>query len=188
MKTRWLVLALAVGLTLSLFTPLPERVSAWLARAGDQAVAAEGTTGGCPADAPEANLDFTLKDMHGKEVKLAALKGKVVLLNFWATWCGPCLMEIPSFVEIQQAYRSRGFQAIGVSVDDPVEKLPPFAKQYKINYPLLVGQDREDIQEAFGGIFGIPTSFLISRDGKVCRKQMGPVSKEQFESWIKALL
>jgi cytochrome c biogenesis protein CcmG, thiol:disulfide interchange protein DsbE len=126
--------------------------------------------------------------MDGKDLKLASLKGKVVLLNFWATWCGPCMMEIPSFVALQAAYKNKGFQAVGVSVDDPPDKLPPFAKEFKINYPLLVGQEREDIQEAFGGIFGIPISFLISRDGKVCRKQVGPASREQFESWIKALL
>jgi cytochrome c biogenesis protein CcmG, thiol:disulfide interchange protein DsbE len=184
---RSLAIALAVGVGLSLFTPLPERVSGWFTR--DQAVAAaRESTGGCPANAPAANLDFTLKDMNGQEVKLASLKGKVVLLNFWATWCGPCMLEIPSFVQIQAEYKDKGFQAIGVSVDDPPEKLTPFAKEYQINYPLLVGQEREDLQTAYGGIFGIPISFVISRDGKVCRKQIGPTSKAQFESWIKALL
>lgn len=186
MKVRWLAVALGAVLLISVFTPLPERVSAWLS--SRQAAAAAGTTPGCPANAPAANLDFTLKDMDGRDLKLASLKGKVVLLNFWATWCGPCMMEIPSFVALQAAYKNKGFQAVGVSVDDPPDKLPPFAKEFKINYPLLVGQEREDIQEAFGGIFGIPISFLISRDGKVCRKQVGPASREQFESWIKALL
>jgi peroxiredoxin len=186
MKLRTYVLALAIGVGLSLFTPLPERVSDWFKRG--EAAAAQAGAGGCPANAPAANLDFTLKDMNGQEVKLASLKGKVVLLNFWATWCGPCMVEIPSFVAIQQAYKDKGFAAIGVSVDDPPEKLAPFAKEFKINYPLLVGQDREDLQEAYGGIFGIPISFIISRDGKVCRKQVGPASKDQFESWIKALL
>jgi peroxiredoxin len=187
MKLRWLAVAVALGATFSLFTPLPERVSTWLSR--DEGVAAQGAAaGGCPADAPAANLEFTLKDMNGADVKLASLKGKVVLLNFWATWCGPCLMEMPSFVKIQEEYQDKGFQAIGVSVDDPPEALAPFAKQHHINYPLLVGQEREDLQAAYGGIFGIPISFIISRDGKVCRRQIGPASKEQFESWIKALL
>jgi cytochrome c biogenesis protein CcmG, thiol:disulfide interchange protein DsbE len=187
MKARWLVTALVLGFVFALFTPLPERLSAWLSR--DRAVAAEGqTAGACPADAPSANLDFTLKDMNGADVKLASLKGKVVLLNFWATWCGPCLLEMPSFVQIQAQYKDKGFQAIGVSVDDPPEALLPFAKKHEINYPLLVGQEREDLQSAYGGIFGIPISFIISREGKVCRRQIGPASKEQFESWIKALL
>jgi peroxiredoxin len=187
MKMRTLAIALVVGVGFSLFTPLPERVSGWFSR--DETVVAQGaTTGGCPANAPEANLDFTLKDMNAQDVKLASLKGKVVLLNFWATWCGPCMMEIPSFVRIQDEYKDKGFQAIGVSVDDPPEKLAPFAKQFKINYPLLVGQEREDIQAAYGGVSVLPISFIISRDGKVCRRQIGPASKEQFESWIKALL
>ena len=187
MKLRWLAVALLLGVAFALFTPLPERVAGWFSR--DQAVAAQGpATAGCPANAPAANLDFTLKDMNGAEVKLASLKGKVVLLNFWATWCGPCLMEMPSFVKMQEELKDKGFQAIGVSVDDPPEALGPFAKQHNINYPLLVGQEREDLQSAYGGIFGIPISFIISRDGKVCRRQIGPASKEQFESWIKALL
>jgi peroxiredoxin len=184
MTKRWLVVALLVGVGLSLFTPVPERVSAWLSRDRD----AQGTTGGCAANAPAANLNFTLKDMSGKDVKLAELKGKVVLLNFWATWCPPCKLEIPWFVEFQEKYKSRGFQVVGVSVDDPPSALPPFAQQYKVNYPLLVGQEREDLQNAYGPIFGIPITVIIGRDGKVCKKHIGPVSKEQFESEIKALL
>jgi len=116
MKLRWLVFALALGVTFSLFTPLPERVGSWLSR--DEAIAAQGATeGGCPADAPAANLDFTLKDMNGADVKLASLKGKVVLLNFWATWCGPCLLEMPSFMEFERKYKDRGFAVIGISMD-----------------------------------------------------------------------
>ena len=183
MKMRWLALAFGVGLVVASFTPLPTHLAAWLS--GGSVVAAGD---GCAADAPAANLDFTLKDMSGKDVRLADLKGKVVLLNFWATWCGPCRMEIPWFVEFQAKYDGQGFRAIGVSVDDPVEALPPFAKQFKINYPLLVGADREDLQNAYGPMIGIPVSILISRDGKVCKKHLGPVSKEQFESEIKSLL
>jgi peroxiredoxin len=187
MKTRWLAIALVVCAVFALATPVPDWIRGWLASSGEVA-AQSPVTGGCPANAPAANLDFTLKDMNGADVKLASLKGKVVLLNFWATWCGPCLMEIPSFVEIQAAYKEKGFQAVGVSVDDTPDKLGPFAKKYGVNYPLLVGLEREDIQEAYGGVFGIPISFVISRDGKVCRKQLGPASKAEFESWIKALL
>jgi peroxiredoxin len=184
MKKRWLLLAFTVGLVIALFTPLPQRVSGWLSGS----TAAEAASGGCAVNAQAANLNFTLKDMNGADVKLADLKGKVVLLNFWATWCPPCKMEIPWFVEFQAKYKGQGFQAIGVSVDDTADKLAPFAKEFKVNYPLLVGQEREDIQAAYGPIFGIPVTVLIGRDGKICKKHLGPVSKEQFESEIKALL
>jgi peroxiredoxin len=156
-------------------------VAGWLS---GQRVEAQG----CSPDAPAANLDFTLKDMNGAEIKLADLKGKVVLLNFWATWCGPCRLEIPSFVELQEKYAAQGFRIIGISVDDPPEALPPFAKRFKINYPLIVGADREDVQKAYGPIFGVPMTFIIGRNGRICMKHVGPASKEQFESEIKSLL
>jgi thiol-disulfide isomerase/thioredoxin len=181
MTKRWLLLALGVGLVVVAVTPLADRMGGWLSGAR---VSAEA----CSPDAPRANLNFTLKDMHGKEVNLADLKGHVVLLNFWATWCGPCRLEIPWFVELEQQYRNRGLRVVGVSVDDPPDALPPFAKEFKINYPLLVGRDREDIQNAFGPIIGVPITVIIGRDGRVCVKHIGPVGKEQFESEIKALL
>jgi peroxiredoxin len=181
MNKRWLVTAVGVGLVLAAFTPLPERMAGWLSA---ERVSAQG----CSPDAPKANLDFTLKDMHGNDVKLSDYKGKVVLLNFWATWCGPCRLEIPSFVELQEKYKAQGFEVLGVSVDDPPEALPPFAKQFKINYPLLVGREREDVQNAFGPIFAVPITAIIGRDGRVCIKHIGPVPKEQFESEIKSLL
>ncbi len=181
MKHRWLVLAFGVGLVVASFTPLPERIVSWVS--GD-AVSAQG----CSPDAPAANLDFTLKDMDGKDVELSGFKGQVLLLNFWATWCGPCRLEIPWFVELQEKYRDEGFRVVGVSVDDPPEAMRPFAKQFKINYPLVVGQDREDVQNAFGPIFAVPITVIIGRDGKVCVKHVGPVTKEQFESEIKSLL
>ena len=126
--------------------------------------------------------------MNGAEVKLADLKGKVVLLNFWATWCGPCRLEIPWFVELQEKYRDQGFRVVGISVDDPPEALPPFAKRFKVNYPLVVGVDREDVQKAYGPIFGVPITFIIGRNGRICMKHVGPASQEQFESNIKSLL
>jgi peroxiredoxin len=181
MNNRWLVVAVGVGLVVAAFTPLPERMAGWLAGGS---VSAQG----CSPDATKANLDFTLKDMNGSDVKLADLKGKVVLLNFWATWCGPCRLEIPWFVELQEKYKDQGLQVIGISVDDPPEALPPFARQFQVNYPLVVGRDREDVQNAFGPIFAVPITAIVGRDGKVCIKQIGPASKDQFETWIKALL
>ena len=143
--------------------------------------------GACDADAKPAPLDYTIKDMNGVDVKLASFKGKVILLNFWATWCGPCKAEIPILVELQKQYAD-DLVVLGMSVDDPVEKLKPYAAQYKINYPVLVGLDREDVQEAFGPLWGIPTSFIIGRDGRICKKHMGIAPKAQFEREIKALL
>jgi peroxiredoxin len=181
MKNRWVLLAVGCGLIVAAFTPLPERIVSWISGTSSTAMA-------CSPDAPSANFDFTLKDMEGRDVKLATLKGQVVLLNFWATWCGPCRLEIPWFVEFQDRYRARGLRVIGVSIDDAPEAMRPFAKEFKINYPLLVGQEREDVQNAFGPVFAVPITVIIGRDGKVCIKHIGPVTKEQFESEIRSLL
>jgi len=188
----------------------PSRRSMWLAM-GAVAVALgliwlapgigihqEETTADGPSDYPgepddvkatgkPAPLHFTLKDMNGADVKLASFKGKVILLNFWATWCGPCKAEIPSLVELQQQY-GKDLVILGVSVDDPVEKMRPYAAQYKINYPLLVGDGREDVQDAFGPLAGIPVSVIIGRDGRIAKKHSGIATKSQFEREIKALL
>jgi len=150
--------------------------------------AAPASAGKCDAKAKPANMDFTLKDMDGRDVRLSDYAGKVVLLNFWATWCGPCKYEIPLFVELQSKYASQGVTFLGFSVDDPVDKLVPFAKEYKINYPVLVGLGREEVQDAFGPIWGVPVTIMISRDGKICKRHMGIGTKEQFEAEIKALL
>ena len=137
-----------------------------------------------------APLDFVLKDMNGVDVKLAAFRGKPIVVNFWATWCGPCRAEIPSLVELQTKYNAEGTEVVilGVSVDDPVDKLKPYAAQMKMNYPVLVGNGREDVQDAFGPLWGIPVTVFIGRDGKIAKKHSGIASKEQFEQEIKALL
>jgi thiol-disulfide isomerase/thioredoxin len=144
-------------------------------------------TGACMANAKPANFDFTMKDLDGKSVELSSYKGKVVLLNFWATWCGPCKAEIPGFVELQEKYKD-DLVIVGFSVDDPADKAKAFAAEYKINYPVLLGEGREDVQESYGPIWGIPASFLISKDGKVCRKHLGIAPKSVFEKEIVALL
>jgi peroxiredoxin len=180
---RWVVAAAAVAALVYALVPSMPAPSA-LVETGTAAAA----NGVCPADAKAANLDFTVKDMQGKSVSLADFKGKVILLDFWATWCPPCKAEIPGFVELQQAYGEKGLQVVGVSVDDPVEKLPPFAQEFGMNYPVLVGLGRDDLQDAYGPMWGIPTTFLISRDGKICRKHSGLVGKERYEQDIKALL
>jgi thiol-disulfide isomerase/thioredoxin len=97
-----------------------------------------------------APMHFTLKDMNGVEVKLSSFKGKIVMLNFWATWCPPCKVEIPDLIALQKEY-SEDLVILGVSIDDTPEQLKPFAAEYHVNYPLLVGKGRDEVAEAFGG-------------------------------------
>ncbi|MBI3264506.1 MAG: TlpA family protein disulfide reductase [Acidobacteria bacterium] len=148
----------------------------------------EAAAGVCDANPKAANFSFTLNDMAGKAVKLADYKGKVIVLDFWATWCGPCKIEIPWFVDFQNKYGRQGLSVLGVVVEDTVDKLKPFADQYKMNYPILIGIDRDDVTDAYGPIWGLPTTLLIGRDGKICKKHAGLISKDSFEKTIKALL
>jgi peroxiredoxin len=135
----------------------------------------------------DAPLHFTLKDMNGADVQLASYKGKVIVLNFWATWCGPCKAEIPDLVKLQAQYPD-DLVVLGFSVDDTPEKMKPYATEYNINYPLLVGDGREDVQDAYGPLWGIPVSVIIDREGKIAKKHSGIASREQFEREIKPLL
>jgi thiol-disulfide isomerase/thioredoxin len=134
-----------------------------------------------------APMHYTLKDMNGVDVKLDAFKGKVVVVNFWATWCGPCKAEIPDLVALQADYKN-DLVVLGISVDDKAEDMKPYAAEYKINYPLLVGNGRQDVQDAFGPLYGVPVSVIVGRDGKIARKHSGIASREQFEAEIKELL
>jgi peroxiredoxin len=134
-----------------------------------------------------APMHFTLKDMNGVDVKLSSFKGKIVMLNFWATWCPPCKVEIPDLVQLQKQFGD-DLVILGVSIDDTPEQLQPFAAEYHVNYPMLVGKDRDDVQEAFGGTWALPSTAIIGRDGKIAQKHTGIRTKEQFENDIKALL
>ena len=179
MRIQW-VAATLCALALAFVTvPAPWRAH----RAG-----AAQATPPCPANAKPAALDFTLKDINNKPVNLASLKGKVVLIDFWATWCGPCKIEIPWFMEFQDKYGKDGLQVLGVFVEDTPDKVKPFAENMKMNYPILRGDDREDFQDAYGPLFGLPMTFVIARDGKVCGKHVGLSGKPEFEEQIKALL
>lgn len=153
--------------------------------AGEQGTHAAGDA--CPADAKPADLSLNIKDMNGADVALSSFKGKLLLINFWATWCAPCKAEIPGFVELQKQY-GKDLQILGVSVDDTPEDIKPYAQKYGINYPLLIGLNREDVEKAYGPFLGIPQSFLINREGKICVKHPGLVSKDKFEQEIKSLL
>jgi cytochrome c biogenesis protein CcmG/thiol:disulfide interchange protein DsbE len=141
----------------------------------------------CSADAKPANLNFTLKDINGKDVTLSAYKGKVILLDFWATWCAPCKIEIPGFIELYNRYKSREFIVLGVSMDDSPAAVKPFAQNMRMNYPVFIGTGRNDIEQAFE-LLGLPTSLIISRDGRICGRHFGFAPKEEFEREIKALL
>jgi thiol-disulfide isomerase/thioredoxin len=143
----------------------------------------------CPADAKPANFNFTFKDVDGKDVKLADYKGKVILLDFWATWCGPCKVEIPAFIDLYTRYKPRGFEVVSVVLLDRFANAKPYAVQAKMNYPVLDGDPEQDrIDDAYGPLFGLPMSFLISRDGRVCQKHLGlPATKDGKEPDTKAV-
>lgn len=149
-----------------------------------------GQSGG----AAEPNVTF--KDLDGKDVSLASLKGKVVVVNFWATWCEPCQIEIPEMIEFQQKYADRGFTLLGVAMDDEGKSVvAPFVqktqfdvdgKKMTMNYPIVLGND--DLASKFGGIIGLPTTVVISRDGKIVKRFIGLASSDALESQIQKLL
>jgi len=129
--------------------------------------------------------DFTLESTSGASLKLSDYRGKAVLLNFWATWCGPCKIETPWLVDLQN--KSQGLQIVGVEVgDDSKEEIEKFAKEMGINYPLLIG--KEAVGDAYGGIPALPETFFIGRDGKIVDKNMGLHGKGEIEESIKKAL
>ena len=131
--------------------------------------------------------DFSLKDVNGRPVKLTDYRGKVVLLNFWATWCGPCKIEIPWFMEFEQKFKDQGFAVLGVSMDeDGWEAVKPYISEKKINYRVVLGDD--SVGNLYGGIASLPTTFLIDRDGAVAATHVGLVGKNDYKSEIEKLI
>ncbi|HET7260006.1 MAG TPA: redoxin domain-containing protein [Candidatus Acidoferrum sp.] len=144
----------------------------------------------------EAEPDVTFKNLDGQAVRLDGYKGKVVLVNFWATWCEPCQIEIPWLIEMQQKYSSKGFTILGVDVDDESNKdvsayvskevFNVNGQKLPMNYPILRGNDA--VADKFGGLLGYPTSFLISRDGKIVKKVQGLLDFEEITKAIESQL
>ena len=132
--------------------------------------------------------EFTLKDSNGQTVHLADYKGKVVLLDFWATWCGPCKIEIPWFMEFEQQFKDRGFAVLGVSMDeDGWDAVKPYMEDLKINYRILLGN--EQVSDIYGGVESLPTTLLIDRQGKIASVHIGlSRGKEEFRDDIDRLL
>ena len=132
--------------------------------------------------------DFALKDANGQTARLSDYKGKVVLLDFWATWCGPCKIEIPWFMEFEQEFKDRGFSVVGVSMDeDGWSAVKPYLVQMKVNYRVLLGNDQ--VGTMYGGVDSLPTTFLIDRQGKIASVHIGvSTGKEEFKDAIVGLL
>ena len=131
--------------------------------------------------------DFSLESLDGKTMRLSDLRGKAVLLNFWATWCGPCKIEMPWFVDLQNQYGSQGLQIVGVAMDDASkEDIGKFAKDLGVNYPILIG--KESVGDEYGGVPALPETFLIGRDGKFVDKIIGLKGKADIEDAIRKAL
>ena len=144
-----------------------------------------GPTTGITRSSPAP--DFTLEGLDGKSVHLSDLRGKAVLLNFWATWCGPCKIETPWLVELQKQYGSQGLQVIGVAMDDSgKDEIAKFAKDMGVNYPVLLG--KEAVGDEYGGVPALPETFFIGRDGKIVDKIIGLKGKGEIEDSIKKAL
>jgi peroxiredoxin len=140
-----------------------------------------------PVESRKSAPEFSLKDAEGKAVKLSDYKGKAVLLNFWATWCGPCKVEIPWFVEFEQKYKDKGFAVVGIAMDEEGwEVIKPYITEKKVNYRVLLGND--SMATLYGGVDSLPTTFLLDRNGKIANVHVGLVSKSEYENDIAALL
>jgi len=134
--------------------------------------------------------DFTLTAMNDSMYTLSKLEGKVVLINFWATWCGPCRMEIPEFNEMHKSYHERGLEILGISVSDNKKQLKNFAKSFAVNYPLLYGGAREmnKIMKDYGGVYAVPSSFLVGKNGNIVWSYPGAILKNYDPQTFATLL
>lgn len=188
-KVLLIIGTVAVLIGLTIYADRATRVKAKLSDGHDEVAKGDPVTG---TAAPEVSF----KDLDGKDVPLSQYKGKVVLVNFWATWCEPCQVEIPWLIEMQQKYSSQGFTILGVDLDDEgnnvvaaytaKERFNVNGEKLPMNYPILRGDDA--VADKFGGLLGYPTSFLISRDGKIVKKVQGLVDYEEIKNAIESQL
>ncbi|HET9166827.1 MAG TPA: TlpA disulfide reductase family protein, partial [Candidatus Angelobacter sp.] len=130
--------------------------------------------------------DLSVIDLNGDALRTSNYKGKVVLINFWAAWCGPCAEEVPQFIALQKKYQDQGFQVVGVSVEDDPAVLLRFYRKYQMNYPVVPGDLK--IADAFGGVLGLPTTFLIGRDSRIHGKHNGATDFSVIEREVVTLL
>ena len=131
--------------------------------------------------------DFTLPRLGGGEFTLSILKGKVIILDFWATWCPPCRKEIPDFISLYKKYKDKGLEIVGVALDrDKETSVGPFAKKMGINYTIVFGD--QEVTKKYKGIRYIPTTFIIDKDGNIAKKHIGFVEKKVFEEEVRELL
>jgi peroxiredoxin len=130
--------------------------------------------------------DFTLPDLSDKPLTLSSLRGKVVLLDFWATWCTPCREEIPEFVKLQDKYRDQGLQIVGISMDDGPEPVRDFYKKFQMNYPVVMGDAKTG--SAYGGVLGLPIAFVVDQQGKIVSRHIGATDVSVLEKEVVALL
>ena len=166
-------LAAALAVTLAL--------AAGCGKRGTEGTAARNAAVG--TEAPE----FALPDLEGKIVKSSDLRGKVVILDFWATWCPPCRQEVPHFVALQSKYGDQGLAIVGLSLDKGgAQDVKPFVEEYKVNYMMLIAND--ETASSYGGITGIPTTFVIDKNGKVVKRFLGYTDPAVFEETIRPLL
>lgn len=135
-----------------------------------------------------AKLDTTLKDVSGQDVRLADLKGRPLVINFWATYCGPCKEEIPMLIELAAKYQSRGVTVLGISADDTPADLKPFVAEHKMTYPVLVGAGHDEFLEAYDAQVSIPRTWFVRADGSVAAKSIGPNTREWFEKQFEMLV
>ena len=167
-RLRTMVLLVSVFLTVSLV-------------AGSQGCAASESLA-----ARQPAADFQLTDLNGNPLQLSSLKGKVVFIDFWATWCGPCRMEIPHLKELYASYKGKGLEMIGLSIEEDAGSVKSFVQSNGILYPVALADAK--LQQAYGGIRGIPTAFLVDKKGRIAKQVFGYNDKAVFEKEIQKLL